>query len=263
VPSDISRQPVTLAGLLSRPPGEGALPAAVLMHGCGGLLTPSGAVVSRFRDWAELISAAGYVVLLVDSFNPRGIAQECTLSPQPISPTLDRPGDARGALAYLQQQTFVDAGRIALIGWSNGGASTLATIVGPLSDGGPAVTTLAGAPWFAAAVAFYPGCLVASRASRVASSAPLLILQGEADDWTPAEPCRRLVERAVDSPYPIELQLYPGAYHDFDAADTPLRVRTDVPRAAATGGVHMGTDPDARADALARVPAFLARYLGA
>jgi dienelactone hydrolase len=234
----------------------------VLLHGCGGLLTPSGAVVSRFRDWAGLLAAAGYVVLLVDSFNPRGIAEECTLSPQPVSPTLDRPGDARGALAYLQRQTFVDPGRIALIGWSNGGASTLATIVGPFSAGEPTAPALAEAPWFAAAVAFYPGCLVAARSPRIASSAPLLILQGEADDWTPAEPCRRLVERAADSPNPVELQLYPGAYHDFDAADTPLRVRTDVPRAAATGGVHLGADPDARADALTRVPAFLARYVG-
>jgi dienelactone hydrolase len=110
-------------------------------------------------------------------------------------------------------------------------------------------------------VAFYPGCLTASRPPRVASSAPLLILQGEADDWTPPEPCHTLVERAADSPHPIELKLYPGAYHAFDNRNTPVRVRTDVPRASGRAGVHLGTDPAARADAMELVPAFLFRVL--
>ena len=131
-----------------------------------------------------------------------------------------------------------------------------------MHDDGPPVPLAAGRPWFGAAVVFYPGCAEAARPPRVASSAPLLILQGAADDWTPPRSCHRLVDRAADSPYPVELHLYAGAYHDFDAPDMPVRVRTDVPRAAASGGVHLGTDPAARTDALARVPAFLALYLG-
>ena len=53
---------------------------------------------------------------------------------------------------------------------------------------------------------------------------PTLILIGELDDWTPAEECRNLAEgrddwgisREKGKGYPIELIVYPGAYHDFD-----------------------------------------------
>jgi dienelactone hydrolase len=54
--------------------------------------------------------------------------------------------------------------------------------------------------------------------------------------------------------------LYPGAYHDFDYPDLPLRQRTNV-ASTRSGRATLGTDPAARADALLRVPAFLARVL--
>jgi dienelactone hydrolase len=264
-PVQPDQAPVTLRGLLARPDGDGPFPAAVFMHGCSGMLTASGALASRFRGWTTLLVEQGFVVLLADSFNPRGIQQECTVSPQPVSQTRDRPGDARGALAFLQAQRYVDPARVALIGWSHGGGSTLATIVGPLPDppeSEPPVPVLAGGPWFRTAVAFYPGCVTASRPARVASSAPLLILQGDADNWTPPEPCRRLVDRATESIHPIELKLYEGAYHAFDEPNSPLHTRTDVPLAGVRGQIYVGTDPAARADALQVVPAFLSQYLG-
>ena len=59
----------------------------------------------------------------------------------------------------------------------------------------------------------------------------------------------------------IEMQVYPAAYHDFDAPNLPRRER---PEFTTTGGVVpiTGTDPAARQDAFGRVPAFLARFLG-
>ena len=51
---------------------------------------------------------------------------------------------------------------------------------------------------------------------------PLLILIGEKDDWTPAEPCRWLAETAQAQGYPVEITVYPGAHHSFDST-APLR----------------------------------------
>jgi dienelactone hydrolase len=88
--------------------------------------------------------------------------------------------------------------------------------------------------------------------------APVLLLVGEADDWTPAPPCAELAARTGDAL--LELRLYPGAHHDFDAPDMKLRVRSGV-GATASGTATLGTDPAAREDALRRVPAFLAARL--
>lgn len=85
--------------------------------------------------------------------------------------------------------------------------------------------------------------------------APVLLLVGEADDWTPAPPCAALAARAGGA---VELRLYPGAYHDFDAPGLEPRRRRGV-GATPDGTAMLGTDPAARADALRRVPDFLAR----
>lgn len=254
--------PTPIRAELVRPAGEGPHPAVVLLHGCGGLYRSSGPhageLVPRHADWAARLSAAGYVVLLPDSFGPRGVREICTLKDRPVRSSRERPRDAYGALRWLQQQPFVAPDRIALMGWSNGGGTVLQSI----SRGFAARPPLPQGD-FRAAIAFYPGCGDPQRraaAGRWRPSVPLLILQGEADDWTPAAPCRHLAEAAAERGDPVTLQLYPGAYHDFDAPDLPIRVRKGL-ASAAGGQAHVGTDPDARADALARVPGFLDDHL--
>ena len=84
-------------------------------------------------------------------------------------------------------------------------------------------------------------------------SAPMMILMGEDDDWTPAPPCHDLAAR-----YPNEITFvaYPGAYHDFDAPDRPVKVRNGA-ATTASGLAHVGTNEPARQDALARLPKWL------
>ncbi|MFP6744728.1 MAG: dienelactone hydrolase family protein [Alphaproteobacteria bacterium] len=65
-------------------------------------------------------------------------------------------------------------------------------------------------------MAFYPRCSLILR--RV--DTPLLVLIGEADDWTPATYCRQM-ELTSESPYEYQLIIYPGATHSFDWADSP------------------------------------------
>ena len=54
--------------------------------------------------------------------------------------------------------------------------------------------------------------------------------------------------------------VYPRAYHEFDRPDYPVRLRTGLAYSAdGSGRAHVGTNPIARADAIERVSAWIAR----
>src|SRR5712692_3770119 len=59
--------PVTV----SRPDGSGPFPAVVVMHDCSGLGPRSSGAPGR---WAKELVGRGYVVVMPDSFTPRGHA---------------------------------------------------------------------------------------------------------------------------------------------------------------------------------------------
>ncbi|MFM9942316.1 MAG: dienelactone hydrolase family protein [Hyphomicrobiaceae bacterium] len=228
-----------IKGYLRRPTGVAKAPLVVALHGCGGLLNRRGEMGERERDWAARFVAAGYAVLHPDSFNPRGFREICTLKlgVRNVRPR-DRAEDAAAAIAWAASQPFIDAERIAVIGWSHGGSSTLWT-----ADQGNAA-----APRLKAAIAFYPGCRVPLETASWAPGAPLTILMGDADDWTPPAPCRDLVAKHPTIRY-VE---YPGAVHGFDAPNAPVRTRTDV-GSTRDGTAKVGTDPKARAAAITEV----------
>lgn len=236
-----SRDGTMLDAVLLKPAGQGPHPAAILLHGCGGRDGRDGRLDPRHADWAERLVQAGFVVLLPESFTSRGQGPQCAVRDRRILPWRERRADALGARDWLAAQPFVRADAIALMGWSHGGSTVLAA---------------ADAPGFAGFVAFYPGCSRALRAASFAPAAPLLLLIGEADDWTPPAPCRALAGRAG----PVVTYVgYPGVYHGFDAPDSRVRLRTGLAfTVRGDGTAHVGTDPAARADAIARVPAWLA-----
>ena len=91
------RAPAGLEGVLSLPPGPAPFPALVMLHGCTGLRTGTGAIQGKLRFWAGHLRELGYATLMVDSFTPRGIDEVCT-GRHMLSPVRDRADDARGAL---------------------------------------------------------------------------------------------------------------------------------------------------------------------
>jgi dienelactone hydrolase len=189
-------------GYLSKPEGNGPFPAIVHLHGCGGL--PKNFTSGAAKGfWSEQLVAWGYVVLVVDSFSTRGIAQGCSGS------AASRLADAYGALAYLSGQSFVDPSRIAILGFSQGGIATLAA----MGERDFELFENETERQFKAAIAFYPDCPPAG-----AMTVPTLILIGELDDWTPASACKAMMANRTGAGSPVRLVVYPGAHHGFDIA---------------------------------------------
>src|SRR3954447_10676172 len=255
-----------LTAYLGRHQGDAPRPAVVMLHGCSGLLDPKGRIIPLYRAWMRALFAQGYDVLTVDSAASRGFTQTCTVGPQRMTMHRDRPKDAYAALQYLQAQASVQPERIALMGWSQGGAVVLLSI-NDKSLGRPAGL----GHDFKAAVAFYPGACSERLQSRPftevepqgwTTQLPLLVLFGAADTWTPLPPCEAFLDAAKARGNPIELKVYPNALHAFDA---PNRPRTELPAYRSGNGPMpvVGTDPEARADAFPRVMEFLKNQLQA
>jgi dienelactone hydrolase len=242
---------LTLKGFLYRPDGPGPFPAVVAMHNCGGLVNASGTIATRYRDWGLQLVKAGFVVLFPDSYGSRGLANQCAVRNQPVRADRERVADATAARRWLQTQPEVKADRISLLGWSNGATGVLWTVRPrpgheERSD-------------FRSAVVFYPGC---RRLENTAWSArvPTLILVGALDDWTSVQECERMVAGARGRSARASIVVYPGAFHDFDHPSRPAQIRAGSAFSAdGSGRFHSGTNATARADALKRVPQWLAR----
>ncbi len=240
-----------LKAVLLKPAGAGPFPAIVALHGCNGLGTRTALLGARERDWGDRWVAAGYAVLFPDSFGSRGAGPQCTVRGRSILPRVERVRDTGVAKNWLQEQPWVKADRVFLVGWSHGGSTALWAVRPGEGRAGKAD--------FRAVIAFYPGCRVPARRGW-STRLPMLILIGEADDWTPVEPCREMVKSVGERPGRLELVIYPGAYHAFDNPNTPLRTRTGLAYTAdGSGTARIGTDPAARADAIRRVTEWLAR----
>jgi len=185
-------QPLVLPGYWFRAetPADATAPALVLLHGCGG---PYGApgptgprLAARMFEYAALVNRLGVHVLVTDSLTPRGEKELCTQRTGSRRVTqVERRRDALGALRWLAAQPGVDGARLGLLGWSHGGSAVLSAT----DAGHPEVAGATPRPVLA--VAFYPGC-AAALAEGWRPVAPLLLLVGEADDWTPAASCQRL-----------------------------------------------------------------------
>jgi len=241
-----------LKGFVYRPEGQGPFPAIVAMHSCDGLSGADSPVAARYADWGERLAAAGFVVLFPDSFASRGLPPQCTVGQRSQRSGRERVVDADAARHWLQEQDFVAADRVSLLGWANGAVAALWTVR-------PRALKKEAKPDFRSAVALYPGCR-RLRDTAWSTRAPTLILIGARDDWTPASACEQMVAGARGRTARTNIMVYPGAYHDFDHPDLPLQQRTNVAFSSGPGGrVHIGTDIAARADALKRVPEWVSR----
>jgi len=235
---------------LVRPEGPGPFPAVVLLHSCAGL----GRGARHAGDWIRRLVAMGYAVALPDSFTTRGYPDGVCGNGLLVPPEV-RAADAYAAVRYLEANPDIASDRIGTIGYSHGGWTVLAAL-----DRGVAewARSAAGAQHgFAAGVAFYPECGYGAWLAAYRTTAPLLILAGEIDDWTLSAPCQSLADRASSQGQPVSIKIYAGARHSFDTYLPPTR----VPEARRGRGATIGGDAAARQDSIEQTRAFFARYL--
>jgi dienelactone hydrolase len=251
---EIPEGSIRLKSYLYRPAGDGPFPAVVALHGCAGLAGRSGPVAGRYRDWGERLAAAGFVVLFPDSFGSRGLSSQCSVRERSVRTARERVADAVAARRWLQNHKWVVADRVSLLGWQNGGGAALWTIRRRGRAHGAE-----GGPDFRSAVALYPGCRTL-RQTEWSARVPTLVLVGAADDWGPASACEQMVASARGRSAQAQIVVYPGAYAEFDHPNKPVSQVTGLAFSAdGSGRAHLGTNPAARADALRRVPEWLAR----
>lgn len=192
-----------------KPPGEGPFPAVVLAHTCGGLQP-------HMTDRAKDLLSAGFLVLTLDAYGPRGHTAFCL--PQGVmAPRVYK--DAFDALTHLSGMKEVDPERVYLMGLSLGSfvASSVAS---------PGVAVLVGAQRrFRASVGWYGSCafdvspypkwtLLHPDTDR-----PVLLLLAGKDSETPIAECFPLVEKYAAEGLPVSWHVYPDATHGWDKSD--------------------------------------------
>jgi dienelactone hydrolase len=223
-----------IVGALTLPPGNARVPAMVISHGSGGILA------GREHEWAARLNRLGIASFVIDSFAPRGIRN--TAADQTRLSTMANVADALTALKLLASHPRIDPARIGIIGFSRGGQVALYTALVPIRRG-----VIDGELRFAAHIALYPSCNIPYHASEV-SPAPLLMLLGEADDYTPAPPCLAYAEWFRGRGARIQTRTYPGAYHDFDVPQPPRRYASLQTARSCRAEVSVGTGTMRRLD---------------
>lgn len=255
IPAEEGR--LQLPGYWFRADASEARPAVISLHGCSGALDAKGNLNRAWVRDAAYFNAERMHLLVLDSFTPRGEKSICeTPAARRSIHEEQRRDDVFAALQWLARQPAVDKDRIAVIGRSHGG-STVLSVLDRTDKTWQARTVRP-----KAAIALYPGCARFARMWQYAIGAPLLLLAGELDDWTPAGECEQLyakLKRAHEDA-PLELVVYPASHHGFDSV-APPRIRSNVGNTR-SGSATVGGNPQAREKAHARQFEFLSLSLG-
>ena len=247
---DIPASGLTLHAQLYKPDGEGPFPTVVALHGCGGLGGQSEPVHSRYGEWAEQLLKSGHAVLLPDSYGSRELGPQCSAKERRVLARRERVADVKASWRWLLQQPWAARDRISLIGWANGASAVLWAVR-------PQLASRSAEPDFRSAIAFYPDCRISSGLGW-STRVPTLLLIGAQDDVSSPQACRQMVDGARGRSALAQIMVYPGAAHDFDRANLPLRAIAGSDAALPERG-HIGTDANARKDAQRRVAEWLAR----
>jgi len=163
-------------------------------------------------DYMEMYQNDGFATFELNSFQSRDILS--TVGSQDEVTIAAIILDAYRALEKLATHPNIDKEKVSITGWSLGGGVSLFSGWMPLKN---AITTEVS---FASHLAFYPPCFIDPENLEF-TQAPMHILIGESDNWTPAAPCSNLIDKLGDKAN-ISLTTYPDSHHSFDS-ETPVQ----------------------------------------
>ena len=199
--TDFESQGRTVRAALCRPAGGATMPAAIVLHGCGGMGGIDGVLA---RD----LPAHGVAAYYIDYFG---------LTPAPSKRGFCGAGDAIGQAFPVWQQIVVDAtralaripgidpSRIGAVGWSMGGGLALLA-----AQYGAGSTPLRRSPFRALVV-----LSTFDESSNARALPPTLVLSGGRHDIVPASEAVALYHTLKQAHVPAELHVYPNGNHNW------------------------------------------------
>jgi dipeptidyl aminopeptidase/acylaminoacyl peptidase len=214
---------ITQGGILYRPDTAEARPAVIVLHGWQAAGTNGAAVVeARARRYAD----DGYVALALSlrGWPPSGGSDDCALR---------QPDDVVAAAEWLRGAAGVQADRVGIVGFSQGGQVALLAAARdrrlravvaffPVTDVAAWKTTTANAdiPGYVTAVCEPGGVAPRSPVTRAGDiGAPVLLVHGDADTRVPTAQSQMMQAALEAAGRPVQLFLVPGAQHGFTAAE--------------------------------------------
>lgn len=223
----------TLVWQMTTPPNfDPSKTYPVIMQVYGG---PSGGGVKRAWQSAttQLLTEAGYIVFRLDN---RGEGDRSAAFKQALYLKMGQPEIEDQVLGanYLRTLPYVDANRIAMMGWSYGGFMSLMALTEPKMG---LASAIAGAPpteWGLYDTAYterymstpqgnvygYAASDVNNRLDNLTGR--LLLMHGMADDNVIFENTTRVLNALQEKSIPFETMLYPGQRHGIRGNDRQL-----------------------------------------
>ena len=171
------------------------------------------------RRYLQQMRQANYLVFAIHPFDSRNVSSTVGDQINVTSETVIY--EMAQALNLMSKDSRVNNKKIFAAGWSLGGTASLFNAWTPLQN-----EIHEEGSNYAGYLMWYPGCLALPDLNEWDHD-HLQIYIGEADNWTPAEPCIDLVNTINKEGGNAHIELYPNAFHSFDA-DAPLELHPDA-----------------------------------
>lgn len=186
-------------GVLETPPAPGPHPGVVILHGPLGWRP-------AYAQYANAVADSGFVALAISYFAETG---RNTARGRSTQMWLKWRAALGSAAEYLRSLPSVSRDHLGLVGFSRGAFLAVA-----VASSIPAIKTV---------VDFYGGVNTSTNSleNQVRNFPPLLILHGDADTLVPVRFAHILREAVISGGGEVEMRIYPGAQHAFNATFSP------------------------------------------